>query len=229
MFLHPHPRPRLSLLRTNLAYITAAATRPPAARNVSSALDVNTATAQAEATPTGVKLTAHKQYHAPRLTRDTLPSDPLALFRSWLDDALVSVREPEAMTLCTSTAAGVPSARAVLLKEVDDRGFLFFTNYSSRKGAELAANPHAALALHWRELARQVRVVGGVEKVSRPESEAYFATRPRGSQVGAWASAQSSAVGENELEAAVQAAEQRFEGKDVPCPPGWGGFRVVPT
>jgi pyridoxamine-phosphate oxidase len=199
-------------------------------RNVSSALDVNTTSEpQAQPTPTGVKLTAHKQYHAARLTPDSMPSDPLVLFRAWLDDALANVREPEAMTLCTATPAGVPSARAVLLKEVDARGFLFFTNYASRKGAELAANPHAALAMHWREIARQVRVVGAVERVSREESEAYFASRPRGSQVGAWASAQSSVVGEGELEAAVQQAEKRFEGKDVPCPPGWGGFRVVPT
>ncbi|BEJ13174.1 hypothetical protein CspHIS471_0303480 [Cutaneotrichosporon sp. HIS471] len=164
-----------------------------------------------------------------RLTRDNLPTDPFTLFRKWLDDALATVREPEAMTLCTATPSGVPSARAVLLKEVDDRGFLFFTNYSSRKGAELEANPHAALALHWREVARQVRVVGAVEKVSRADSEEYFASRPRKSRIGAWASAQSSVVDEGELEAAVQKAEAQFEDKDVPCPSGWGGFRVVPT
>lgn len=183
-----------------------------------------------ETTPTGVRLTAHMQYHAVRLARASLPSEPLTLFRTWLADALSTVREPEAMTLCTSTRSGVPSARTVLLKEVDDKGLVFFTNYSSRKGAELDSNPNAALALHWRELMRQVRVIGPVEKVSRAESEAYFATRPRGSQVGAWASAQSSVVGEGELEAAVAKAKARFEGQDsVPCPPGWGGYRVIPT
>lgn len=134
------------------------------------------------------------------------------------------------MTLCTSTPEGIPSARAVLLKEVDDRGFVFFTNYDSRKGRELTVNPNAALAMHWREQARQVRVVGPVEKVTRAESEAYFATRPRGSQIGAWASQQSKPVEDGELEAAVAEAQGRFDGvESVPCPPNWGGYRVIPT
>ncbi|KAL1410104.1 pyridoxamine-phosphate oxidase [Vanrija albida] len=189
-----------------------------------------------QATTTGVKLTAHNQYDASRLDRAALPADPLDLFRAWLAEALrpapgspfPPVREPEAMVLSTATARGVPSSRVVLLKEVDGEGFVFFTNYNSRKSAELEANPYAALAFHWREVSRQVRAVGKVAKVSREESEAYFATRPRGSQLGAWASAQSSAVGEGALAAAVEEATKKFEGKDVPCPEHWGGWRLVP-
>lgn len=187
-------------------------------------------------TKDGVRLTAHNQYKSTRLVPSDLPADPLPLFRTWLADALkpeqgsglAAVREPEAMTLSTATSGGVPSSRVVLLKEVDGRGFLFFTNYNSRKGRELAENPYASLAFHWREQHRQVRVVGRVERVSRDDSESYFATRPRGSQIGAWASTQSSPIGEEDLPAAVAEAAKRFEGKDVPCPDHWGGFRVVP-
>lgn len=244
MFLHPRLRlaaastraPTRHLARFLATSFTARDATDATIRGASNAdspadlADASVAPAVVTTTPTGVRLTAHTQYHAARLSRASLPPDPLALFRSWLSDALTSVREPEAMTLCTSTPGGVPSARTVLLKEVDELGFVFFTNYGSRKGAELHANPHAALAMHWRELARQVRVVGPVGRVSREESESYFATRPRGSQVGAWASAQSSVVQEGELEAAVAEAEARFDGVDaVPCPPGWGGFRVIPT
>lgn len=187
-------------------------------------------------TASGVKLTAHNQYKASRLLSTDLPTDPLPLFRSWLAQALnpspesglPKVREPEAMALSTATASGIPSARVVLLKEVDSQGFVFFTNYNSRKGLELIANPYAALAFYWRESSRQIRVVGRAEKVSRAESEAYFATRPRGSQLGAWASTQSSDIDEDALPEHVAAAEARFEGKDVPCPDHWGGFRIVP-
>lgn len=184
-------------------------------------------------TPTGFRLLAHNQYNATRLDADHLPADPFPLFRLWLHEALrpthgqPPVREPEAMTLCTATAQGVPSARAVLLKEVDDLGFVFFTNYNSRKGHEIEANPYAALAFHWREVSRQVRVVGRVEKLSRAESEAYFATRPRGSQLGAWASPQSQKVEEKELESRFKKVEMEFTDA-VPCPPHWGGYRVVP-
>jgi pyridoxamine-phosphate oxidase len=189
-----------------------------------------------QTTKEGVRLTAHNQYKAARLVRSNLPADPLALFRTWIADALKptaesgrpAVREPEAMVISTATATGIPSSRVVLLKEVDARGFVFFTNYDSRKSAELLANPYAALSFHWRETSRQVRVVGRVERVTREESEAYFATRPRGSQIGAWASTQSSAIGEDDLAAAVADAEKRFECKDVPCPEHWGGWRVVP-
>jgi len=184
----------------------------------------------------GVKLIAHNQYQATRLLRSDLPSDPLVLFRRWLADALnppvgsglVPVREPEAMTLSTATKAGIPSSRVVLLKEVDTHGFVFFTNYNSRKGAELAANPYASLGFHWRETSRQIRVVGRAERLTPQESAAYFATRPRGSQIGAWASTQSAAIAEDYLPHAVAEAEKRFEGHEVPCPPHWGGWRVVP-
>lgn len=186
-------------------------------------------------TPHGVRLTAHNQYVARRLLPADLPSDPLKLFRSWLANALKptdgspSVREPEAMILSTASAQGIPSARAVLLKEVDDAGFVFFTNYNSRKGRELTENPYAALSFHWREVSRQVRVVGKVEKVSRKESEEYFATRPRGSQLGAWVSNQSQIVGESDLADGLQEVEKKFEGQEVPCPPHWGGWRVIPS
>lgn len=186
------------------------------------------------ATPTGFRLTAHNQYNATRLDAAHLPPDPFPLFRLWMHEALrpthgqPPVREPEAMTLCTVDAAGVPSARVVLLKEIDDAGFLFFTNYESRKARELATG-HAALAFHWREVSRQIRVVGAVERVPRAESEAYFATRPRASQIGAWASPQSQAVGEGEMARRVADTEAAWHGTDVPCPPHWGGYRVVPT
>jgi pyridoxamine-phosphate oxidase len=187
-------------------------------------------------TTDAVKLITHNQYKTMRLVRSNLPADPLVLFRTWLSDALTppahsgltAVREPEAMTLSTATASGIPSSRVVLLKEVDTHGFVFFTNYNSRKGEELAANPYASLAFHWREVSRQVRVVGRAHKVSREESEAYFATRPRGSQLGAWASIQSSVIGEDDLTAAVAAIEKQFDGIDVPCPEHWGGWLVVP-
>jgi pyridoxamine-phosphate oxidase len=203
----------------------------PVARTAAAALAAE-ATATI-ATPTGFRLTAHNQYNATRLDAAHLPADPFPLFRLWLHEALrpthgqPAVREPEAMTLSTVDAAGVPSARVVLLKEIDERGFVFFTNYESRKARELGTGA-AALSFYWREVSRQVRVVGKVEKVSRAESEAYFATRPRGSQLGAWASPQSSRVEEGEMAARVKEVEGRFAG-DVPCPPHWGGYRVVPT
>ncbi|KAL7419910.1 pyridoxamine-phosphate oxidase [Cryptotrichosporon argae] len=181
-----------------------------------------------------VKLVSHNQYSTPRLLRTSLPAAPLALFKAWFTAALdppagtPAVREPEAMALSTSTASGVPSTRVVLLKTVDDAGFVFFTNYTSRKSAELAANPHASLAFYWKETSRQVRVVGRAEKVSREESEEYFRTRPRGSQIGAWASRQSTSVGEDVVAQRVRELEKRFEGRDVPLPDHWGGWRIVP-
>ena len=130
------------------------------------------------------------------------------------------------MTLSTATPQGVPSSRTVLLKTVD-RGFVFFTNYTSRKSAELLQNPHAALNFYWKEVSKQVRVIGVVEKVSREESEEYFNTRPRGSQLGAWASPQSKPVGEGELEELVKQVDQKFVEK-VECPEFWGGWRIMP-
>jgi pyridoxamine 5'-phosphate oxidase len=162
-----------------------------------------------------------------------VPADPYELFDAWLDDAFAAKERgvlPEPTAMAASTSAGDrPSSRTVLLKEVDRDGFVFFTNYNSRKANELAASPYVALLFGWYPLHRQVRVEGVSERLPRSDSESYFATRPRGSQLGAWASAQSSEVSLEELLAAYQRAEERFEGAEVPCPPYWGGFRVRPT
>jgi pyridoxamine 5'-phosphate oxidase len=159
-----------------------------------------------------------------------LDPDPLRQFEAWFDEARdTDVEVPEAMALATATPAGRPSARMVLLKAADERGFTFHTNYESRKGGELAANPQAALLFHWRPLGRQVRVEGRVERVSPDESEAYFRTRPLGSRLAAWASPQSRPLSSRaELERLYEEASARFPGEDVPLPPNWGGFRLVP-
>ena len=156
--------------------------------------------------------------------------DPLALFHRWFDQAAAAGQhEPNAMTLATATPDGKPSARVVLLKIADDRGLAFFTNYHSRKGRELANNPAAALVFFWPAVERQVRVEGTVEVVSEAESDEYFATRPLGSQYGAWASEQSGVIpSREELERRHQELVERF-GEKVPRPPHWGGYRVVPT
>jgi pyridoxamine 5'-phosphate oxidase len=148
----------------------------------------------------------------------------------WFADAVAAeIAEPNAMSLATADADGAPSVRIVLLKGYDERGFVFFTNYDSRKGRELAANPRAALLFAWLDLERQVRVTGPVERVARAETEAYFATRPRGAQLGAWASPQSAVIdGREELERRLAAVEARFADTQVPPPPHWGGFRVRP-
>ena len=155
--------------------------------------------------------------------------DPLELFQKWFEEAKASGLDlPEAMTLATA-AAGGPSARTVLLKGVDERGFVFFTNYESRKGRELAANPRAALVFHWaQEPRRQVLVTGSVEKIPEGESDAYYATRPVGSRLAAWASRQSRPIaGRQELERAYAGAEEAHGG-DPPRPPYWGGFVLSP-
>ncbi|MFC3123483.1 pyridoxamine 5'-phosphate oxidase [Pseudoroseomonas globiformis] len=156
---------------------------------------------------------------------------PFALFQAWLAEAEVGEpNDPNAMTLATATRDGTPSARMVLLKGMDDRGFVFFTNKESRKGGELLPNPRAALLFHWKSLRRQVRVEGAVEEVSAAESDAYYATRPRLSRLGAWASRQSRPLaGRQELEAALAETEARFPSGDIPRPPHWGGFRVLPA
>ncbi len=143
------------------------------------------------------------------------------------------VAEPEAMALSTATPSGVPSTRFVLLKQVDARGFVFFTNYDSRKSREISENPHASLALYWGELHRQVRVVGRVERVSREESEAYYRTRPLGSRLGAWASPQSKVVGDGEVLRLFEETKERFGAEklaeaSIPLPDHWGGWRVIP-
>lgn len=167
------------------------------------------------------------------LSEDEAPAGPLPLFDAWLADALAArdagrLTEPNAMVVATSVDDR-PHARTVLLKEVDAGGFVFFTNYGSHKGMQLAANAAVALHFGWYALQRQVRVEGTAAPVARAESEEYFATRPRGSQLGAWASAQSSVVGAaGDLASAYAEVEQRFAGRDVPCPDFWGGFRVSP-
>jgi pyridoxamine 5'-phosphate oxidase len=162
---------------------------------------------------------------------DALDPDPLAEFSRWLEDAReAGVPIAEAMTLATATADAVPSARMVLLKGHDDRGFRFFTNRESRKANELKENARAALVVYWQQLNRQVRIEGDVEEIDEPETSEYFASRPRGSRIGAWASPQSRPVADrDELEGRYDAHDARFPGEDVPLPPFWGGFRVVPT
>lgn len=169
-------------------------------------------------------------YARATLGEGDLAPDPVTQFRAWFEEARAArLGEANAMTLATATPDGVPSARIVLLKGVDERGFVFYTDYRSQKGADLEANPRAALVFHWPEVERQVRVSGGVERVSRPESEAYFASRPIGSRVGAWASHQSGVIaGRAELERQEAEAAARFAGADVPLPPHWGGYRVAP-
>ena len=171
------------------------------------------------------------RFEAEGLDLGDLDPDPFVQFRRWFDEAQqAGVHEPHAVVLATADAEGRPSARHVLLKDLDEGGFVFYTNDDSAKGRELAANPRAGLCLPWNILARQVRVVGPVERVDATEADAYFATRPRGSQVGAWASQQSSVLADRaELEQRVADAAQRFEGDEVPRPPHWGGYRVVPT
>lgn len=160
----------------------------------------------------------------------TSADDPIAFFQRWFDDAKQSgILFPDAMTVATSTIDGAPSARMMLLKGVDDRGFVFYTNYDSRKSHELEENPKAALVFHWPILERQVRVEGAVTRIPEKESAAYFATRTRGSSIGAWASDQSSELESRAaLEQRVREYENKFSGKDVPLPPFWGGFRLTP-
>ncbi len=167
--------------------------------------------------------------HQP-LREDDLDPDPINQFQRWFDEAKAAGQpEPEAMALATSTASGEPSVRFVLLRGLDHRGFVFYTNTNSRKGLELAANPVAALAFRWWTLERQVRVSGPVDVVDVEESDAYFRTRPRGAQLGAWASAQSDVLADRAvLEQEVEAVTTRFEGREVLRPPWWGGYRVRP-
>ena len=162
-------------------------------------------------------------------------TDPMALFEAWLAEATaLEPNDPNAMTLATCTPDGRPSARVVLLKGLDpagvpERGFVFYSNLGSRKGAELAANPHAALLFHWKSLRRQVRVEGAVQPVTDAEADAYYATRARISRLGAWASDQSRPLPSRVvLQERVAAADSQYPGEDIPRPPHWSGFRLVP-
>ena len=171
-----------------------------------------------------------RDYALASLSETHVDADPIRQFEAWFADALVAqVLEPNAMTLATATSDGVPSARIVLLKGVDAGGFVFFTDYRSRKGAELAENPLAALVFLWKEIERQVRVSGAVSRVMAAESEAYYRSRPLGSRLGAWVSHQSSVIASRaEIEERWQAVSHRFADGDVPLPPHWGGYRVMP-
>ena len=171
-----------------------------------------------------------KEYSTTPLDRAHLYDDPFALFEQWFDDARrAAVPEPNAMTLATVSADGRPSARVVLLKGVNDRGFTFFTNFESRKGRDLDDTGRAALVFWWQEIERQVRAEGTVERVSDAEADAYFASRPRDSRIGAWASPQSRPiVNRAVLERNWAALKAQFDGRDVPRPPHWGGYRLLP-
>ena len=172
-------------------------------------------------------------YKRETLDESAVAPDPFRQFERWFDEAVkAEIPEPNAMTLATADASGRPSARVVLLKGFDDRGFVFFTNYASRKGRELAARHDAALQFFWPELERQIRIEGVVAKVETGESASYFASRPRGARLGAWASPQSEPIdGRDALEALFAAAEARYAsaGDDIPRPSHWGGYRLAPS
>jgi pyridoxamine 5'-phosphate oxidase len=171
-----------------------------------------------------------REYSREELSESSVASDPFVQFSNWFDEYVASgPLEPSAFTVSTVGSDGAPSSRVVLLKGFDDRGFVFFTNYQSKKARDIQAEPRVAIHFFWPELERQIEITGRAEKTSREESETYFASRPLDSQLGAWASKQSSTL-ESRDELAKRFAEMqgRFDG-DVPCPDFWGGFRVVPT
>ncbi len=171
-----------------------------------------------------------RDYARAHLDETQVDTDPIAQFKRWFAEAhSAELREPNAMTLATAARDGAPSARVVLLKGVDERGFTFFTDYRSQKGRELELNPRAALVFFWAELERQVRITGTVSKVSREESERYHCTRPRGSRLGAWTSHQSAVLPSREaLEQRLREVAAEFPGDEIPLPPYWGGFLVRP-
>ena len=169
-------------------------------------------------------------YQLQSLNREDVAANPFDQFDKWWNDAVNSeIYEVNAMTLATATKDGKPSARIVLLKDYDEKGFVFFTNYNSHKGSELAENPFAALVFFWKELERQVRIEGSIEKVSSQESDDYFYSRPTGSRIGAWASPQSTVIeNRNLLEENVKIFSEKF-GEEIPRPTHWGGYRVIPN
>ena len=172
-----------------------------------------------------------KDYTLEGLSELEVDLNPFIQFKKWFDQALAAqLPEPNAMTIATATPDGKPSARMVLLKDFDERGFTFFTNYNSHKGQELAENPQGALVFWWAELERQVRISGYVEKVSETESDQYFHSRPANSRLGAWISNQSEVIESREvLERRLQEFKSKYENEEIPRPPHWGGLRVIPT
>jgi pyridoxamine 5'-phosphate oxidase len=171
-----------------------------------------------------------KDYSLQDLTEKDVDPNPFKQFKTWFSHAVeAQLTEPNAMTLATCTPDGQPAARMVLLKDVDEQGFVLFTNYNSHKGQELAINPQATLVFWWAELERQVRVVGTVEKISSAQSDSYFEVRPSKSRLGAWASNQSEVIASREiLEQQLKDFERHYENQEVPRPPHWGGYRVIP-
>ncbi len=171
-----------------------------------------------------------REYALARLDERDVSQDPIAQFARWFAEAQAAeVEEPNAMVLATAAPDGTPSARVVLLKGFDQRGFVFFTDYRSRKGVELDANPRAALVLRWSELERQVRITGATTRTTKEESETYYRSRPLGSRLGAWVSHQSQPIPSRDvLEDGLREVERRFTGGEVPLPPYWGGYRVKP-
>lgn len=173
-----------------------------------------------------------QEYRAATLSETEVAPDPISQFSKWFSEALASsLTEPNAMTLATATADGKPSARIMLLKGFEERGFIFYTNYLSRKGQEITKNPYASLVFFWQELERQVRIEGILEKIDEKESERYFHSRPRGSQIGAHASPQSREItGRQVLEENIEQLEEKYkDGAEIPKPPHWGGYIVKPT
>ena len=172
-----------------------------------------------------------REYAAGSLDVSDVHANPVEQFRRWFDDATrAGIPDANAMSLATATADGVPSVRIVLLKEIDDRGLVFYTDYRSRKAVELDENPLAAVCFMWKEVERQARVEGTVARGAASESEAYFRTRPLGSRLGAWASRQSAVIaGRSLLEADVEQVRERYADGNVPLPPHWGGYRLMPV
>ncbi len=171
-----------------------------------------------------------KEYTSAGLDKADVHHDPVVQFRAWFQNAIdAGLHEPNAMILATATGDGKPSARTVLLKGYDKRGFVFYTNYEGRKAGELETNPRCALLFYWGELERQVRVEGTGSRISEQESDEYFTSRPRGSRLGAWASQQSWPVEDRSvLEERVLELEREYEGREIPRPPFWGGYRIEP-
>ena len=185
-----------------------------------------------DASETNLIHNLREDYRASTLEIGTSEKDPLSQFKLWFEEALkAKIPEPNAMTLATASVQGMPSARIVLLKQYDEKGFVFYTNYESRKGKELLLNPQAALVFCWLDLQRQIRIEGRVEKLSKAASLAYFQSRPKSSQIGAWVSNQSRPTKEDrsELEAKEVELKERFKDvEQLPVPDNWGGFRIIP-
>ena len=182
-----------------------------------------------------IQIRSHPQYNTPEhISPHNVHPSPLEQFHIWFNEARnAGVREPDSMSVSTATPSGIPSSRMVLFKQLDKRGFVFYTNYTSRKSQELDQNPNAALLFFWQEISRQVRIVGKVEKLSKVESEEYFQSRPIGSQLGALASKQSTVIGENDLQERLEKLRKlhgvdESAGAKIPLPDFWGGWRVLP-